>query len=89
MALSFSEKLRGQEMGKAFRVYQVTHDASATTIEANMLDLDYIEYAIAQTMTAVGAVADYDCLAVATGKFVTLTTAQSSGAICVIQAWGW
>lgn len=91
MALTFVEKLRGTTMGKAFRLYEVTHDGSATTIDAANLDLNYIDYAIVNGMTALSAVADYDYLSGVTGAspFVTFANALSSGSICAVQAWGW
>jgi hypothetical protein len=89
MALSFSEKLRGTAMGKAYRLYEVTHDGAVVSINAKMLDLSYVEQADVYTITAVGAVADYDTLATSSGYSLALTTAQSTGAKCVLEAWGW
>ncbi len=91
MALAFVEKIRGTTMGKAFRIYEVTHDGSATTIDASNLDLNYIDYAIVNGLVALSAVADYDYLSGTTGgaPYVTFANALSSGAVCVVQAWGW
>lgn len=91
MALTFVEKLRGTQMGKAFRIYEVTHDGSATTIDASNLDLNYIDYAIVNGLTALSSIADYDYLSGTTGAspYVLLANALSSGSICVVQAWGW
>jgi hypothetical protein len=91
MALAFVEKLRGTQMGKAFRIYEVTHDGSATTIDASNLDLNYIDYAIVNGLTALSAVADYDYLSGTTGgaPYVTFANALSSSSVCVVQAWGW
>jgi len=76
-------------MGKAYRVFEVTHDGSTVAIPASALDLSYVEYADVSSITAVGAAADYDTLATATGSALALTTAQSTGAKCVLEAWGW
>ncbi len=91
MALTFSEKLRGTQMGKAFRIYEVTHDGSVTTIDASDLDLNYIDYAIVNGLTALSAIADYDYLSGVTGsaKYVTFANALSAASVCVVQAWGW
>lgn len=91
MALTFTEKLRGTIMGKAFRVYEVTHDGSATTIDASNLDLSYLDYAIANGMTALSSVADYDYMSGVTGTspYVTFANALSAGTVCAVQAWGW
>jgi hypothetical protein len=91
MALAFVEKLRGTTMGKAFRIYEVTHDGSATTIDASNLDLNYIDYAIVNGLTALSSVADYDYLSGTTGgsPYVTFGSALSASTVCVVQAWGW
>lgn len=91
MALTFVEKLRGTTMGKAFRIYEVTHDGSATTIDASNLDLNYIDYAVVNGLTALSAVADYDYLSGVTGgnTYVTFANALSASSIAVVQAWGW
>ena len=90
MALTFSEKLRGTTMGKAFRIFEVTHDGSVTTVEATDLDMNYIDYAIVNGMTALSSVADYDYLSgTVSGTYVTLAGALSSSSKFVIRAWGW
>lgn len=90
MALTFVEKVRGTTMGKAFRVAEVTHDGSITTIEATDLDLNYIDYAIVNGIFALSAMSDYDYLSGATsGTYVTLANALTSTTKCVIRAWGW
>ena len=91
MALAFVEKVRGTTMGKAFRIYEVTHDGSATTIDASNLDLNYIDYAIVNGLTALSSIADYDYLSGVTGgaQYVTFANALSSATVCVVQAWGW
>ena len=44
MALTtIKELFRVSEGGKAFRVYDVTHDESTLSVDAKDLDLDYIE----------------------------------------------
>lgn len=76
-------------MGKAYRLYEITHDGSNTAINIKNIDLDYVEFADVYSITALGAAADYDTLVASSGKSLTLTTAQSTGAKCVLEAWGW
>ena len=46
MALSFSEKGRGDIGGRDFRCYQVTADGTTVTINASDIDMHYIETAM-------------------------------------------
>ena len=43
MALTISQLKRGSIDGSAFRIYQITHDGSVTSISAASMDLTYIE----------------------------------------------
>ena len=43
MALTITELFRMDEGGKAFRVYDITHDETINSVSAAVLDLDYIE----------------------------------------------
>jgi len=89
MALSFSEKVRGTQGNKAFRVYEITHDGSATTVNASDLGMNYIEYAVMGPVTALSSQADFPRLSGTTyGPYVVMV-ALSSGAKDVIQAWGY
>ncbi len=45
MALAFTQRLRTQIGGKAFRAYEVTCDGSTVSIDATDLELNYIEAA--------------------------------------------
>ena len=89
MALTFSEKVRGTMMGKAFRVYEVTGDGSATTVKATDLDMSYIDYAIVNGISVLSGVADYAYLSTFSGTFVVLGAATSTPCNFAIQAWGW
>ena len=90
MALSFSQKIRGKQGNKAFRVYEVTVDGSATTIEASALDLNYIDYAIVQLIAPMSAVANWQYLSGAvSGTYVTLANAGDASDKIAIMAWGW
>ena len=90
MALTFSEKVRMSAGNKSFRLYHVTHDGSTTTIDAGSLGMNYIEAMVITPFTALSAVADYSVLSGTTsGPYVTFANALSSGAIDIIQAWGW
>lgn len=46
MALTLTERLRISLGNKAFRAYEITHDASTTAITAASLDLHYVEAAM-------------------------------------------
>lgn len=89
MALSFSQKVRDRFGSKAYRVYEVTHDGSATTIDASDLDMNYIEYAIALPYTALSSVADVPRISGTTSGSFVLITAMSSGSVNSIIAYGW
>lgn len=90
MALSFSQKIRDKQGSKEFRVYEVTVDGSATTIEASALDMNYIDYAIVQLIAPMSAVANWQYLSGAlSGKYVTLANAGDASDKIAIMAWGW
>jgi hypothetical protein len=90
MALTFSEKVRLSDGNKAFRIYEITHDGSATTINASDLEMNFIEYAVMSPVSELSAVADFPWLSgTTTGQFVTMRGALSSAAINAIMAWGW
>lgn len=90
MALTFTKKIRGKQGNKAFRVYEVQLDGSATTIDASAIDLNYIEYAIVQNIAPISALTDFQYLSGAvSGKFVTLQAAGDASDKIAIEAWGW
>jgi len=51
MALTINQLKRGAIDGSAFRIYQITHDGSVTSISAGSMDLDYIEAIMGHTVT--------------------------------------
>lgn len=89
MALSFSEKVRGGVVGKAFRVVEVTHDGSETSIDASSLDMNYIDYAfnVAATVPLSATSVAWADLTTNSGKYLGMT-ALSSGAKTTIVAFG-
>lgn len=90
MALAFSQKIRDKMGSKEFRVYEVTVDGSATTIEASGIDLNYIDYAVVQLITPMSAVGNWQYLSGAvSGKYVTLANAGDASDKIAIMAWGW
>lgn len=90
MALSFSEKLTYPKGDKAFRVYEVTHDGSATTILAGDLNLTYIEHSSVTPKVALSSDATNMPVisGTVTGPFVTIL-AGLNGDVSAIKAWGW
>jgi hypothetical protein len=88
MALTFTEKVR-QRMGrKRYHVFEITHDGSATTIDASSVGLNYIDYALATSKTALSSVADLARLSTTAGESIQFGGALSSGAVDVVQFWG-
>jgi len=90
MALSFSEKARLAIGGKAFRVYEVTHDGSETSIDATDFDMQYIEasWVGGGTCPLSATSAAFFELTTTSGTKLA-TTALTSGAIAVICAIGY
>ncbi len=88
MALTFSEKVSQRIGRKKYKVYEVTHDGSATTVDASSLGLNYIDYALVRSKTAMSSVADMARLSTTAGSNVLFGGALSSGAIDIVEAWG-
>ncbi|OFW61315.1 MAG: hypothetical protein A2W01_11210 [Candidatus Solincola sediminis] len=89
MALTFTQKERYSVGGKAFRLYEITHDGSVTTINATDIDMNYIEAAIPVTTNVLSGVADVDRLSGTTsGPFITVV-AMTATSTFMLQAWGW
>ena len=90
MAFTFTQKLRMNMGDKAYRIYEVTGDASATTIAASDLDLTYIDYAIPHLKDVLTAVAAHTYFTGdATGEYVVLAAAMTASEVAVVEAWGW
>ena len=90
MALAFSQKVREKLGSKEFRVYEVTPDASATTINASDLDLNYITYAVPFLKDVLTAVASHAYFTgAATGTYVVLGATHTASETVVVEAWGW
>ena len=90
MALTFTQKIRDKQGSKEFRVYEVTPDASATTIEASALDLNYIDYAIVQLIAPMSAVGSWAYLSgTVSGTYVTSANAGDASDKIAVMAWGW
>ncbi|OFW61314.1 MAG: hypothetical protein A2W01_11205 [Candidatus Solincola sediminis] len=89
MALTFTQKQRYSVGGHAYRLYEITHDGAATTINASDIDLNHINVGIPHTTAVLSNVADMDRLSGDTsGTFVTLVV-NSAGATLMFEAWGW
>lgn len=89
MALSFTEKVSTRIGRRKFKVYEVTHDGSATTVDASSLGLNYIDYALVNSKTALSSVADLARLSTVTGTNVLLGAALSADTVDIIQVWGY
>lgn len=79
MAFTLSEKVNERIGRKRFKIYQATHDGSATSITAASMGLNYVVWATAIGTVALSSAADYDLLTTASGTSVVLG-ALSSGA---------
>jgi len=90
MALSFVEKLTMSSGDKAFRVYEVTHDGSNTTIQASDLNLTYIEHATVTPKVALSSDATNMPVisGTTTGHFITILAGLADD-VSAITAWGW
>ena len=92
MALTFTKKMETRMGDKKFHIYEVTHDGSVTTVNASDLNMNYIDYAIAGDVTLPTSItgAAITTLSVTGASIaVSFSNALSSGAISVIEAWGW
>ena len=90
MAFTYTKKIRDKIGSKEFRVYEITPDGSATTIDAGNLDLNYIDYCIPSLKDVLTAVAAHAYISgSASGTYVTLGAAHTASETIVVQAWGW
>jgi len=90
MALTFDKKVAISMGSKAFRLYEVTHDGSETSMDASDFELNYIDGAAAmpgtQVLSATSVV--YCDLTTTYGKSIAFS-ALSSGATSMIMAIGY
>ena len=90
MALSFSEKVNVRIGRRKFKVYEVTHDGSETSIDASDLGLNYIDYSLLDNKGALSSdAADFNYMGTATGTYIGMTNALSASAVDVLQVWGY
>ncbi len=89
MALTFTKKVAISMGSKAFRLYDVTHDGSATDIAAAKLELNYVDGAIcaASVFPVSSGGTSIHNTDLSTNSGATLVMAAlSSGAISTIMA---
>ena len=93
MALSFSDKMDGKHLaiaGVAFRVYEVTHDGSETSMDASDFDLSYIYSAIPGGGTIVLSATSTIGIDLPTNHGASISmTAMSSGATTLLWLIGY
>ena len=89
MALSFSEKVSTRIGNRKYKVYEVTHDGSATTVDASDVGLNYIDYALSRPWTPLSDVTDWPDMSVSAGIFVAFKDAASADAIDILEFWGY
>ena len=89
MALSFSLKLNQRLGRKRYKVYEVTHDGSETSIDASDVGLNYIDYSMLDNLGALSSdAADFNYMGTTSGKAIAMTSALSASAVDVLQVWG-
>ena len=88
MALSFSEKVSTRIGRRKYKVYEVTHDGSATTVNASDVGLNYIDYGLVRSNFALSAVADIPRLSATSGTFVSFADATTATTVDVLEVWG-
>jgi len=92
MAITFTEKFRGDAGGKAWRVYEVLPNTSTTafTITANSIGMNYIDVCmITQGVQASGSMGVR--LSTTAGAYIDGVAAQSIDATgkFILECWGW
>jgi hypothetical protein len=74
---------------KKFVAYDITHDGTATTIDASSIELHYIDHAVAgQANQGTNVTTNTGELTASYGAYITMT-ALSTTAITSIWAIGW
>ena len=93
MALTFTDKLGGKHPsigGMAFRIYEVTHDGSETSMDASSFDLTYIYSAIPGGGTIVLSATSTVGIDLPTNNGASISmTAMSSGATTILWILGY
>ena len=90
MGLGIKEKFRAGMGGAQWRAYEITHDASVTTLSAKSLDLDYIDTAFMSFGTQGSTPAAEVTMTVAADhKSLEFSEALLAGDITQILAIGW
>lgn len=93
MALTFTDKLDNKHpdiSGLAFRVYEVTHDGSETSMDASDFDLSYIYSAIPGGGTIVLSATSTVGIDLPTNHGSSISmTAMSSGATTILWLLGY
>lgn len=89
MTLAFSEKVSTRIGNRKYKVYEVTHDGSITTVDASDVGLNYIDYAMSRSWTPLSDITDWPDMSVTTGTWVAFKDAASADAIDVLELWGY
>jgi len=79
MATGFtiSEKVSERIGRKKFKIYQCTHDGTATDVTAASCGFNYITWAVANSATALSSAADMPVLTSAYGETITMNNLSS------------
>jgi len=75
--MTLSEKISERMGRKKFKIFQVTHDGTATDVSAASTGFNYITWAIACSATALSSQADMPVLTSAYGSTITMNNLSS------------
>jgi len=92
MALTFVQKNFGFDGNKRHVLYEVSHDGSTVTINANDIGMSYIDYALVTPVTLTTTITGNKMHMLSDGgpgKTVTIANALSAPEKFALEAWGW
>ena len=96
MAFTITERMRGDVAGTAFRMYEITHDESATAITAASMDLHHVLHIdghpglLASTAADLSTFNGYMGLSITAGNAgITFHSANPVGTKWNVSVYGW
>jgi len=92
MALTLSETFRWTAGGRAFRMYDITHDEATSTVYAVSMDLEYIEGFLdggTHYTSAPGALSYCAMTLAADHKSIVLSIPAKAASVSQLMVMGW
>ena len=96
MGFTITERMRGDIGGTACRMYEITHDESATAITAASMDLHHVLHVdghpglLASTAADTSTLQGYLGLSITAGNAgITFTSANPTGTKWNVTVYGW